>query len=90
MLTPTSATTAFGIGEKTANPLEMYMSDVFTVPVNIGGIPAVSIPGGVDQSGMPIGLQLIGPILTEDRILKAAYVLEQALDFRSAHKPAID
>ena len=90
MLTPTTATTAFGIGEKTADPLEMYMSDLFTVPINISGMPAVSIPGGVDASGMPIGLQLIGPALSEERILKAAYVLEKAVSFRASNKPALD
>lgn len=90
MLTPTTATTAFKIGEKTGNPLEMYMSDIFTVPVNIGGVPAISIPGGVDHSGMPIGLQLVGPILSEDVILKVAYSLEQAVDFRANHRPNLD
>lgn len=83
MLTPTAAKTAFGIGEKIGNPLDMYLSDLFTVPVNIAGIPAVSIPGGLDQAGMPIGLQLMGPILTEDRILQTAYTLEQAIGFRA-------
>ena len=78
------------VGEKTADPLEMYMSDLFTVPVNISGMPAVSLPGGVDASGMPIGLQLIGPALSEERILKAAYVLEKAVSFCASNKPALD
>lgn len=89
MLTPTAASTAFKIGEKIGNPLDMYLSDLFTVPVNIGGIPAVSIPGGLDKSGMPIGLQLVGPALAEDRILRAAYALERELDFRS-NAPKLD
>lgn len=87
MLTPTSATTAFGIGEKTESPLEMYMSDLFTVPVNIAGIPAISVPAALDHDGMPIGLQLVGPVLGEDKILRAAYALEQAADFKN--KPAL-
>lgn len=81
MLTPTSATTAFDIGEKTADPLAMYMSDLFTVPVNIGGLPAISIPTATDHEGLPIGLQFIGPVLGEDKMLRAAWALEHAAGF---------
>lgn len=87
MLTPTSASTAFGLGEKIGNPLDMYLSDLFTVPVNIAGIPGISIPVALDQSGMPIGAQLIGPVLSESRLLQAAYALEQQVSFRSQHAP---
>ncbi len=83
MITPTAATTAFGIGEKTNNPLEMYMGDLFTVPVNIAGIPGVSVPFGLDKAGLPIGIQILGPALGEDQILKAAYAMERDVQFRN-------
>ena len=81
-MTPTSATTAFKIGEKVDDPLQMYMSDTFTVPINIAGIPAVSIPTKLDRSGLPIGIQIVGPALGEEQILQAAWALEQSFDFR--------
>lgn len=77
LLTPTTAKTAFGIGEKTGNPLEMYLTDIYTVPVNIAGIPGISVPCGFDDAGMPIGMQLLGPALSEDRLLQAAWAFEQ-------------
>jgi aspartyl-tRNA(Asn)/glutamyl-tRNA(Gln) amidotransferase subunit A len=77
LLTPTSPTTAFKIGEKTQNPLEMYLSDIFTISVNLAGLPAVSIPCGLDDQRLPIGLQLIGPAFSEGRILNAAYAFEK-------------
>ncbi|MGL4606112.1 MAG: Asp-tRNA(Asn)/Glu-tRNA(Gln) amidotransferase subunit GatA [Eubacteriaceae bacterium] len=76
LLTPTTPTTAFGIGEKTNNPLEMYLTDIYTVPVNIAGIPGISIPCGFDQGGMPIGMQLLGPVLSEEILLRAAWSYE--------------
>ncbi|MGL4548479.1 amidase family protein, partial [Eubacterium aggregans] len=87
MLTPNSVSTAFGLGEKIGNPLDMYLSDLFTVPVNIAGIPGISVPVALDQTGMPIGAQLIGPVLSESRLLQAAYALEQQVSFRSQHAP---
>jgi aspartyl-tRNA(Asn)/glutamyl-tRNA(Gln) amidotransferase subunit A len=78
LLTPTTPTTAFKIGEKADNPLEMYLSDIFTVPVNIAGLPGISIPCGYDNKGLPIGLQLISQPLTEAKLLKTAYAYEQA------------
>ena len=89
MLTPTAASTAFGIGEKTANPLDMYMSDLFTVPVNIAGLPGISIPTACDNAGMPIGTQLVGPVLSESTLLQAAYALENAMNFRADHAPQL-
>lgn len=86
MLTPTSPTTAFKIGEKSNNPLEMYLADICTVPVNIGGLPAMSIPCSLDSNGMPIGFQLIGKQFDEETIFKAAYTYEQNTNFR-ANKP---
>lgn len=82
LLTPTSATTAFKIGEKMNDPLQMYMSDTFTVPINIAGIPAISIPAELDHKGLPIGLQIVGPVLGEEKILQAAWALEKHFDFR--------
>jgi len=81
LLTPTTATTAFGIGERSDDPLAMYLTDVYTVPANIVGAPALSMPCGFDTKGMPIGLQLMGPVLCEETILKAAYAFESETDF---------
>ena len=87
ILTPTSPTVAFGIGEKSNNPLEMYLADICTVSVNIAGLPGISIPCGVDKEGMPIGMQLIGNKFAEETILNAAYTYEQAIKFREKYKP---
>ncbi|HEY5557399.1 Asp-tRNA(Asn)/Glu-tRNA(Gln) amidotransferase subunit GatA [Acetobacterium sp.] len=87
LLTPTSPTTAFGIGEKTSNPLEMYLTDIYTVPVNIAGIPGISIPCGLDNGGMPIGMQLLGPVLSEKTILKAAWAFENETNFKNLKAP---
>ena len=87
ILTPTSPTVAFGIGEKSNNPLEMYFADICTVSVNIAGLPGISIPCGVDKQGMPIGMQLIGNKFKEEIILNAAYSFEQEFKFRDKYKP---
>ena len=87
ILTPTSPTTAFKIGEKSNNPLEMYLSDICTVSVNIAGLPGISIPCGVDSNGLPIGMQLIGNRFEEETIIKAAYAFEQEIKFREKYKP---
>ena len=87
IITPTSPTTAFKFGEKTDNPLEMYLADLYTVSVNIAGLPGISIPCGVDKLGLPIGMQLIGKHFCEETILNAAYVYEQATNFRKQYKP---
>jgi aspartyl-tRNA(Asn)/glutamyl-tRNA(Gln) amidotransferase subunit A len=78
--TPTSPTVAFKLGERTANPLAMYLSDVLTVPMSLAGLPAISIPSGLSQ-GLPVGLQLAGPAFSENRLLEAAYACEQAIGF---------
>jgi len=80
ILTPTSANVAFGLGEKTANPWSMYLSDYFTVPMSLAGIPAISIPCGL-SGGLPVGLQIAGPAFSENKLLDASYALEQALGF---------
>ena len=87
ILTPTSPTVAFEFGSKSNNPLEMYMADICTVSVNIAGVPAISIPCGVDSNGMPVGLQLIGNNFAEETILNAAYTFEQQFKFREKYKP---
>lgn len=87
IVTPTSPTVAFDIGSKSNNPLEMYLSDICTVSVNIAGLPGISIPVGVDKEGMPIGMQLIGNKFQEETILNAAYTLEQKIKFRDNYKP---
>lgn len=87
ILTPTSSNVAFDIGSKINNPLEMYLSDLCTVPVNIAGLPGISVPCGINQEGMPIGFQLIGKPFAEETILNAAYTYEQATKFREKFKP---
>ena len=89
ILTPTAPTTAFNIGEKSSNPLEMYLADICTVSVNIAGLPGISIPCGVDREGMPIGMQLIGQKFSEETLLNAAYTFEQAIKFRENYKPEL-
>ena len=78
--TPTSPTVAFKLGERTAEPLAMYMSDYCTVPMSLAGIPAISIPCGLSQ-GLPVGLQLAGPAFSENRLFDAAHALERAIAF---------
>ncbi|MDO5555449.1 MAG: Asp-tRNA(Asn)/Glu-tRNA(Gln) amidotransferase subunit GatA [Clostridia bacterium] len=87
LLTPTSPTVAYGIGTKSNNPLEMYLADLCTVTVNIAGLPAISIPCGVDSKGMPIGMQLIGKHFDEETLIKVAYTYEQETRFREKFKP---
>ena len=87
VLTPTAPAVAYQFGEKTENPLEMYLSDICTVSVNVAGLPGISIPCGLDSKGMPIGMQLIGQRFSEATILNAAYTFEQATKFRENYKP---
>ena len=87
ILSPTSPVVAFEKGSKSKNPLEMYLADIYTVSVNVAGLPGISIPCGVDSNGMPIGMQLIGKKFAEPTILNAAYTFEQAINFRKNYKP---
>lgn len=89
ILGPTAPTTAYKIGEMVDDPLEMYLGDVFTVSANIAGLPAISIPCGLDESGMPVGMQLIGKSFGESTILKAAYAYEQEHPFALAPEVTI-
>lgn len=87
LVSPTSPTVAFRLGERLEDPLAMYMSDICTIPVNLAGLPAISIPCGLDQ-GLPVGFQIIGKLLDEATVLKVARALEEALDFRGMPDPA--
>ena len=80
LVTPTTPTPAFKIGDKVDDPLQMYLGDLFTVPVNIAGLPGISIPCGINGEGMPIGMQMISGHFREERLLRAAYAYEQATD----------
>jgi aspartyl-tRNA(Asn)/glutamyl-tRNA(Gln) amidotransferase subunit A len=80
LVSPTSPTVAFKLGEKTANPLAMYLADVLTIPPNMAGLPGLSIPCGLSK-GLPVGLQLIGPQFSENTLFRAGHALEQAIGF---------
>lgn len=79
IISPVSPTTAYNLGEKTGSPLEMYLGDIFTVPASIAGIPALTLPCGEDQQGLPIGMQLIGRAFSEPTLYRAAYAYEQSM-----------
>jgi aspartyl-tRNA(Asn)/glutamyl-tRNA(Gln) amidotransferase subunit A len=81
IVAPTAPTPAFRIGEKTGNPLQMYLCDVLTIPVNMAGIPAISVPCGFNHQGLPIGLQIMGKHFDEGMLLRAAYAFEQNTAF---------
>jgi len=83
ILTPSTPSSAFKIGEKTNDPLSMYLNDIFTVPVNLAGLPGISIPAGVDKNGYPLGLQIIGKPFDEQTILNIAYSMEEKINFKN-------
>jgi len=86
--TPTAPTTAFKVGEKLSDPLSMYLSDIYTIPANLSGIPAISLPCGFGRDGMPIGLQLMAKPFDEETIFRAAYTFEQSTDWHK-QKPKL-
>ena len=86
LLTPTTPGVAFGVDEKQDNPLEMYLNDVLTVPASLAGLPAISIPSGLNNEGLPIGLQIISKPFDEEMVLRAAFVIEEAVNFRELKK----
>jgi aspartyl-tRNA(Asn)/glutamyl-tRNA(Gln) amidotransferase subunit A len=88
IVTPTAPTTAFKIGEKTQDPLQMYLSDIYTISINLAGLPAISLPCGFDGDGMPIGLQIIGNHFDESTIMRAAHAYEQATEWHKT-KPKL-
>ncbi len=87
LVTPTSPTVPFKLGEKVEDPLKMYLSDVCTIPVNIAGVPAISVPAGF-VDGLPVGMQLIGPAFSEELLLRCAFAYEQATEWHK-HRPPI-
>jgi aspartyl-tRNA(Asn)/glutamyl-tRNA(Gln) amidotransferase subunit A len=86
--TPVTPTPAFKFGEKSEDPLQMYLSDIFTISVNLAGLPAIAVPCGLSSAGLPIGLQLIGRAFEEETILRAAHAYEQATSWRTK-KPVL-
>lgn len=89
IVTPTSPTTAFKLGEKIQDPLQMYLSDIYTISVNLAGLPALSLPCGFDSTGLPIGLQIIGKHFDEPTVLRLAYAYEQSTGWHET-KPRIE
>jgi aspartyl-tRNA(Asn)/glutamyl-tRNA(Gln) amidotransferase subunit A len=87
ILTPTAPTAAFRLGEKTEDPLTMYLSDIFTISANLAGIPGVCLPCGFTQSGLPIGLQLLGKPFDEATLLQVAFAYEQATEWHRRKPP---
>lgn len=83
ILTPSTPSSAFKIGEKTNDPVSMYLNDIFTVPINLAGLPAISIPAGIDSKGYPLGLQIIGKAFEEQNILNIAYSMEKEINFKN-------
>ncbi len=86
IITPSTPSSAFKIGEKTSDPVSMYLNDIFTVPVNLAGLPAISIPAGHDTKGYPLGLQIIGKAFQEQELLNIAYALEEKISFKNKIK----
>jgi aspartyl-tRNA(Asn)/glutamyl-tRNA(Gln) amidotransferase subunit A len=88
IITPTSPTVAFNLGEKIEDPLKMYLSDVFTISANLAGIPGISIPCGFNKNSLPIGLQILGKPFDEETILRIAYAYEQNTEWHK-RRPGI-
>ncbi len=87
IITPTAPTPAFRIGEKTDDPLQMYLSDIFTISGNLGGLPGISLPCGLSKSGLPIGLQILGKPFDEETVLRVAYTFEQHTEYHKMKPP---
>lgn len=87
LICPTSPTTAFKAGEKTDDPLSMYLSDLMTIPVNLAGLPGMSLPCGFDEKHLPVGMQLIANVLREDVLFKVGYAYQQVTDWHHQHPP---
>ena len=86
LISPTTPTAAFKAGEKTNNPLEMYMSDLCTIPANLAGLPAISIPTGLSEENLPLGVQLMSKPLTDMSLLSFSEVIEKEVDFDTSPK----
>jgi len=83
ILTPSTPSSAFKIGEKANDPVSMYLNDIFTVPINLAGLPGISIPAGLDTKGYPLGLQIIGKAFDEQNLLNIAYAMEEKINFKN-------
>ncbi len=90
LLCPVTPTTAFNLGEKTDDPLQMYLADVFTISANLSGLPGLTIPAGLSQTGLPIGMQLIGPVFSEETLFRTAAMFEKAADLPRMKPAMID
>jgi aspartyl-tRNA(Asn)/glutamyl-tRNA(Gln) amidotransferase subunit A len=88
IVTPATPTPAFKLGEKSEDPLQMYLSDIFTISVNLAGLPAIALPCGFSKTGLPIGVQLIGRAFEEETVLRAAHAYEQSTQWH-LKKPMI-
>jgi len=88
LMCPTAPEAAFKIGQKTGDPLTMYLSDIYTIAVNLAGIPAISIPCGFNGAGLPIGLQILSPTFTEDKLLRIARMFESRTEYHM-QQPAL-
>lgn len=89
LISPTSPTVAFKIGEKTDDPLSMYLSDIATIPANLAGLPGISIPAGLGKDKLPIGLQILGNTLSDEVVLKVAHAFQQSTDFHNRQFPGL-
>ena len=87
---PTSPTTAFKLGEKAGDPVQMYLSDIYTIAVNLAGLPGMSIPCGFDTGGLPVGLQIIGNYFAEAKMLNVAHQYQLATDWHTRAPPGIE
>jgi aspartyl-tRNA(Asn)/glutamyl-tRNA(Gln) amidotransferase subunit A len=83
ILGPVAPTTALDMGASLSDPLKMYLGDIYTVPVNLAGLPGISLPCGYDRNGMPIGLQMVGDAFSEKTLIRAAYSFEQTRTYQS-------
>lgn len=83
ILSPVAPTVAYKIGENSSDPLKMYLGDIYTVSVNLAGLPGVTVPCGFGANGMPVGMQLIGDTFTEDKLVKVAYAFQKETDFHT-------
>jgi aspartyl-tRNA(Asn)/glutamyl-tRNA(Gln) amidotransferase subunit A len=88
VLCPVAPTTAFRLGEKTADPLTMYLEDIYTISLNLAGLPGLSLPAGLSKAGLPIGMQLIGPVFSEETLLRAGRMFEKAAKLSRLRPPA--